>query len=139
MFFVCICVFDYSSFFHQEPELPNVHDEDKVIVRNVLYAAKVCISESEGIDNWAVTVHDRGYIVNVYLAEHMDVSLPLRDLMTIQEVNPLRVLNVSVLRPVKNPASIRVFVSNKDQPISLTETDVVRIRKRARFADIFLH
>lgn len=113
-----------------------MHEEDKVIVRNVLYAAKVCLSQSDGVDNWSVSVNDRGYAINVYFAEGTDVTVPLRDLLTVQDVNPLRVVNVAVVKPAKNPASIRVFVTNKNQPISLTETDVVRIRKRTRFAGL---
>lgn len=108
-----------------------------MIVRNVLYASKVCLSQSECIENWAVKVTDHGYIINVYFVEGVEVTVPIADLLTIKDVNHLRVSTVAVVRPSKNPASIMVFVLNKDQPITLTETEVVRIRKRTRILNLF--
>lgn len=123
--------------FHVEPELPTVADEDKVIVRNVLYTAKMCINQNNDIENWSVNVGERGYTVNVYFAGEKDIVVPLSDLQMIQDVNPLRIASVSVTKSAKNPTSIRVFITDKNQPIALSEIDVVRVRKRTRFANIF--
>lgn len=122
-----------SKVFQQEPELPNVKDEDKIIVRNVLYAASYCAFDDGTVDNWNVSVEKRGYVVNMYLNNNADIQVTLQDLLTIEEVNPLRICNVSVVKNANSTTCVRVFVMNCDQPITLTKTDIVRVRKRAKW------
>eukprot|EP00961_Rhodomonas_salina_P224555 3035774-Rhodomonas_salina.2 len=110
----------------QEPELPNVHAEDRVIVRNVLYAAQACLQGELQLDNWAITVTDKHYVINIYLSTNNDFDVNVRDMQTIMDVNPLRVASVNVSKQGSAPPSLRVCVSNRDQPITLIETDVVR-------------
>eukprot|EP00961_Rhodomonas_salina_P011938 160227-Rhodomonas_salina.1 len=79
----------------QEPELPNVHVEDRVVVRNVLYAAQSCLQGELQLDNWSITVTDKHYVVNIYLATGSDFDVNMRDMQTIADVNPLRVASVN--------------------------------------------
>ena len=116
-----------------EPELPSVYSEDKVVVRNVLYAAKMCLRESNRLENWSVVVQDKSYVLNMYFAADSEVDINVRDLNTIVDVNPLRVLSVSIVKIGNCTLTLRAVVGNKDHPLMLTETDVVRIRKRSRF------
>ena len=116
-----------------EPELPSVYSEDKVVVRNVLYAAKMCLRESNQLENWSVVVQDKSYVLNMYFAADSEVDINVRDLNTIVDVNPLRVLSVSIVKIGNCTLTLRAVVGNKDHPLMLTETDVVRIRKRSRF------
>ncbi len=116
----------------QEPELPNVHAEDRVVVRNVLYAAQACLQGDNQLDNWAVTLNDKHYIVNMYLSNEGDFDVNLRDMQLIADVSPLRVVSVHLSTVGAAAVALRVVVSNKDQPVMLTETEVVRVRKRRR-------
>ncbi len=116
----------------QEPELPNVHAEDRVVVRNVLYAAQACLQGDNQLDNWAVTLNDKHYIVNMYLSNEGDFDVNLRDMQLIADVSPLRVVSVHLSKVGAAAVALRVVVSNKDQPVMLTETEVVRVRKRRR-------
>eukprot|EP00961_Rhodomonas_salina_P061802 829670-Rhodomonas_salina.1 len=79
----------------QEPELPNVHVEDRVVVRNVLYAAQSCLQGELHLDNWSITVTDKHYVVNIYLATGSDFNVNMLDMQTIADVNPLRVASVN--------------------------------------------
>ena len=117
----------------QEPELPNVHAEDRVVVRNVLYAAQACLQGENKLENWAVTLHDKHYVVNMYLSGGSDFDVNLRDMQLIADVNPLRVVSVNLSRVGSAAVALRVVVSNRDQPVVITETEVVRLRKRRRF------
>ena len=116
-----------------EPDLPSVYGEDKTVVRNVLYAAKMCLRESNKLDNWSVVVQDKSYVSNMYFSPDSEFDVSVRDLNTIVDISPLRVLSVSVVKISTATIALRVVVGNKDHPLILTETDVVRIRKRSRF------
>lgn len=87
--------------------------------------------------NWNVKVTEKGYIINLYFADEIDLILPLNHLLSIQDVNPVRVSGIALIRPQKNQTHVRVFVSNRDQPVCVTETDIVRVRKRKRFGGFF--
>ena len=115
-----------------EPELPNVQAEDRIVVRNVLYAARACLQGDNQLENWAVTLNDRHYILNMYLSSDGDFDVNLRDMQLIADVNPLRVVSVHLCKVGAAAVALRVVVCNKDQPIMLTEADVVRVRKRRR-------
>lgn len=118
--------------FTSEPELPTVADEDKTVVRNVLYAIRACISEENEVANWAVVLNDKGYTVNVYFGQSGNINISLRDLQTIQDVSPLRLTSINIVQGQGKTPSIKASIMNKDQPIMLTETDVVRVRKRLK-------
>ena len=126
-----------AAFAFGEPEMPAVHAEDRVIVRNVLYAGKVALEENARLDNWSVQVADKHYVVDMYLPPDGDCVISLRDMQAIADVSPLRVTSVSVRRVAGATFSLRVLVSNRDQPVVLTETEVVRIRKRKKLFGLF--
>ena len=119
-----------------EPDLPNVHAEDRPVVRNALYAAHATLQGANKLDNWSIQVLEKNYVINMYLAATADFDINLRDLQTITEVSPLRVLSVSIARVGAASVVLKVIVANRDQPLMLTETDVVRVRKRRRFFGI---
>ena len=50
----------------------------------------------------------------------------------IYDVSPLRVMCVSLQR-LAGKNSLRVKVSDRDQPLMLTDTQVVHVRKRSRW------
>ena len=104
-----------------------------MIVRNVLYIAQTLLQEGSTLDNWNVVVTEKGYVVNMYIHKDSEFYITSRDLQAISDVNPSRVMAVGVAKVGSAAVSLRVSISNKDQPIVVEETDVVRVRKRRRF------
>lgn len=152
-----------------EPELPDVPDVDKNIVRNVLYTAwalqvfsihfvcllifqKLTLLDQENSSGpsvgWKVRKVEDGYLVSISYGEKF--SIALQDLQLISDVNPLRVASVFIRgihffddpsnNKNKNESTssggggcvIVVKVLDQHQPITITESEVVRVKKRQR-------
>jgi hypothetical protein len=112
--------------------LDNVHAEDRVIIRNVV-AAIEALKLDKILLSWTVDVAQGGYAVNAYIADGVDCEFSKAELDTVHDVNPLRVLSASVAR-VGGKLKLKVRVSDRNEPLMLTETQVVAVRKRARWA-----
>jgi hypothetical protein len=112
--------------------LENVHIEDRTIVRNVISAIEALKMEKILL-SWTVDTAQGGYIVNAYISDSADCEFSKAELETIHDVNPLRVLSVSIAR-VSGKMRIKVRVSDRNEPLILSETQVVTVRKRSRWA-----
>jgi len=71
------------------------------------------------------------YLVTAYLTEG-DWELGTRELDTLYEVNPLRVLSVAI-QSQGHRQSLRIRISDRNEPLMMTETQLVHIRKRSRW------
>jgi hypothetical protein len=115
-------VFEFS----REPQLLCVREDDRIIVRNILY----CIGSLNAIQSMCETcdVVTKGdsYILTCKLSKDWSIGLP--ELQAIVDVNPCRVASVLV----SDGPLLCVRVLNSAQPIMYVETDIVRIRKKAR-------
>ena len=112
--------------------LDNVHTEDRVIIRNVV-AAIEALKLEKILLSWTVDVTQGGYAVNAYINDSVDCEISKAELDTIHDVNPLRVIGASVAR-VGGKLRVKVRVSDRNEPLMLTETQVLSVRKRARWA-----
>ncbi len=111
--------------------LDNVHAEDRVIVRNVV-AAIEALKLEKILLSWTVDAAQGAYTVNAYINDAVDCEFSRAELDTIHDVNPLRVLSASVAR-TGGKLRLRVRVSDRNEPLMLTETQIVSVRKRARW------
>jgi hypothetical protein len=112
--------------------LDNVHVEDRVIVRNVV-AAIEALKLEKILLSWTVDVTQGGYAVNAYISDSVDCEISKSELDTIHDVNPLRIISAGVAR-IGGKLRVRVRMSDRNEPLMLTETQVVSVRKRARWA-----
>lgn len=112
--------------------LESVHEEDRTIVRNVV-AAIQAMKKERILTSWTVAVDGPRYVVTAFVADGIDYEFSCRELELIHDVSPLRVLSVNTGR-YSGKHVIRVLVSNKDQPLMLTEIQVLHVRKRSRWA-----
>jgi hypothetical protein len=110
--------------------LDNVHTEDRVIIRNVV-AAIEALKLEKILLSWTVDVVQ--YAVNAYINDSVDCEISKSELDTIHDVNPLRVISASLAR-IGGKLRFKVRVSDRNEPLMLTETQVVAVRKRARWA-----
>ena len=113
--------------------LENVHPEDRVIVRNVV-AALETLKPEKILLSWTVDGPHQGvYTVNAYINDAVDCDFSRAELDTIHDVNPLRVVSASVAREAGR-LKLKVRISDRNEPLVLTETQVLSVRKRARWA-----
>jgi hypothetical protein len=112
--------------------LDNVHVEDRVIVRNVVAAIEALKTEKILL-SWTVDTGPGAYVVNAYINDAADCEFSRTELETVHDVNPLRVLSASVAR-VAGKLRLKVRISDRNEPLMLTETQVLTVRKRARWA-----
>ena len=113
--------------------LDGVHEEDRVIVRNAV-AALQALKRDKVLSSWTVSTGVDGcYVVTAYLLDGVDCDFSARELDTIHDVSPLRVKTVSVGKHGSRVV-IKVAILDRDQPLTLTETQVLLVRKRTRWA-----
>lgn len=112
--------------------LDNVHVEDRVIVRNVV-AAIEALKVEKILLSWTVDTGPGAYVVNAYINDSVDCEFSRSELDTVHDVNPLRVLSASVAR-IGGKLRLKVRISDRNEPLMLTETQIVAVRKRARWA-----
>ena len=113
--------------------LDNVHAEDRVVIRNVVAAIEALKAEKILL-SWTVDAPVQGsYVVNAYINDAVDCEFSRAELDTIHDVNPLRVISAAGAR-VGGKLRLRVRVSDRNEPLMLTETQIVSVRKRARWA-----
>ena len=115
--------------------LDNVHIEDRIIIRNVVAAIEALKAEKILL-SWTVenVASQNAYVVNAYINDAVDCEFSRAELETIHDVNPLRVLSASVARTA-GKMRLKIKVSDRNEPLMLTETQVLTVRKRARWAN----
>ena len=86
--------------------------------------------------SWTVenVASQNAYVVNAYINDAVDCEFSRAELETIHDVNPLRVLSASVARTA-GKMRLKIKVSDRNEPLMLTETQVLTVRKRARWAN----
>lgn len=112
--------------------LDNVHPEDRIIVRNVA-AAIEAVKVEKVLLSWTVETGQGCYVLNAYINEAVDWEFSKAELETIHDVNPCRVMSVSVAG-IGGKLRLKVRISDRNEPLMLTETQIVAVRKRARWA-----
>lgn len=73
----------------------------------------------------------RFYIITAYFVEG-EWEIGTKELDLIYDVNPLRVLSVS-FQFVNQKHSLKIKISDRDEPIMMTETELVHVRKRTKW------
>ena len=112
--------------------LDSVHQEDRPIVRNVV-AAIEALKPEKILMSWTVELQGGCYVVNALVSDAVDCEFSKGELDTIHDISPLRVVSASVAR-IGGKMRIRVRVSHRDEPIMMTETQILTVRKRAKWA-----
>jgi hypothetical protein len=120
-----------------EPDLPEIPHVDKVLVRNILYAAWALQESENQCISWNVQTKTWGYVINVTFAQTFSTSL--QDMQLIKDLSSLRIENVMIRNADKSSidnvvigAVLVVKLLNHDQPVTITETEIVRVKKRHR-------
>lgn len=129
----------------KEPVLDSVREEDRTVVRNVIYTVMALNTQQPFCLGWSIQSTGRGYVLSFALCP--DFSISLIDLQAIREVNPGRVENLILSSTAPEPAlaerppppkghvaSLNVLVIDSQQRVMHYEADIVRVRKRSRLS-----
>ena len=113
-----------------DPCLERVHEDDRPIVSNVVAAIQV-MKREKIFTSWTCQVCKGCYVIEAHI-DDVDCEFSSRELDMLHDVNPLRVVSVSVQRQgTKN--SLKVRISDRNEPLMLTETQVLHVRKRSKW------
>ena len=116
----------------REPALDAVKSEDKMRVLDVLrvmQGLKCC-------STYAVNPAARGYEVLGWMHSDHDAEVTLEQLDLIAQVNSLRVKPVGVrVHAALNKVCVRVRIISLSEPCMMSETILLSVRKRSRWAD----
>jgi hypothetical protein len=113
-----------------EPCLEGVHEEDRPIVRNVISALGI-IKKAKLFSSWTCKVVKRYYVITAYFVEG-EWEVGTKELDILYDVNPLRVLNVSI-QFINQKTALIIKIADRDEPLMLTETELIHVRKRSRW------
>jgi hypothetical protein len=113
-----------------DPCLERVHEEDRPIVRNVVAAIEV-LKRGKLFTSWTCQVVKGHYIVEAHV-DDVDCEFSARELELLYDISPLRIVSVSINQQ-GGKLSLRVRISDKNEPLMLTEVQVVHVRKRSRW------
>jgi hypothetical protein len=116
-----------------EPALQGVKQEDRVLVRNVIYVLHACKHPERLCVSWTVNNTRTGYEVTGFMDPAKDFEVWLEDLELISMVDRLRVQSISIRKSGETP-QILIKILSKSEPVMITELDVVTVSKRRRMA-----
>ena len=110
----------------------NVHQEDRVIVRNAI-AALLTLRHQRMFVAMNVERVSGGYNLLATISDGEDFDFNTTDMEILTSVSPLRITSASFERR-KGSIQLRVRIISSDQPVNVTETMVTHIRKRQRMS-----
>ncbi len=116
-----------------EPALQGVKQEDRVLVRNIIYLLHACKHPERLCVSWNVATTRNGYEVTGFLDPSKDFEILKEQLDLITLADPLRIQGISI-RKSGETTQILVRVLSKSEPIMMTELDIVTVQKKRRMA-----
>jgi hypothetical protein len=119
-----------------EPALQGVKQEDRTLVRNVIYLLHACKHPERLCMSWSVTNArvGNGYEVTGLLDPSKDFEIFKDDLDMIKLADPLRVQTISV-RKTGDSVQIVIKVLSRNEPIMMTELEVLTVQKKRKMAE----
>lgn len=115
-----------------EVDLACVAACDQLLVKDVCAVLGAMFRGGAGVEKLSVSCHGPVYFVLVVFRKGAVVEVAKSDLDTIADVNPLRVTACSVLCD-GDCICIKVRVGSFDHPITITDTELVRVVKKRRW------
>ena len=116
-----------------EPQLQGVKQEDRSLVRNVIYLLHACKHPERLCVSWSVSNTRTGYEVTGLMDPNKDYEIFKEDLDLIHLADPLRIQSISV-RKTGDAPQILIRVLSRTEPVMMTELEVLTIQKRRRMA-----
>jgi|APCry1669191674_1035369.scaffolds.fasta_scaffold23811_2 hypothetical protein len=115
-----------------EPQIQGVKQEDRAMVRNIIYLLHACKHPERLCISWSVSNTRNGYEVIGLLDPKKDFEIFKEDLDLISLADPLRIQSISVRKTGDTP-EILIRVLSKSEPVMMTEIEVLTVQKKRRF------
>ena len=116
-----------------EPSIQGVKQEDRTLVRNVIYLLHACKHPERLCLSWSVSNTRNGYEITGLLDPAKDFEIFKADLDMISMADQLRVQSISVCKRGDAP-QIVIRVLSRSEPIMMTELEVLTVQKKRRMA-----
>ena len=116
-----------------EPSIQGVKQEDRTLVRNVIYLLHACKHPERLCLSWSVSNTRNGYEITGLLDPAKDFEIFKADLDMISMADQLRVQSISVCKRGDVP-QIVIRVLSRSEPIMMTELEVLTVQKKRRMA-----
>lgn len=119
-----------------EPSLQGVKQEDRTLVRNVIYLLHACKHPERLCMSWSVTNSRAGneYEITGLLDPSKDFEIFKDDLDLIKQADPLRVQPISI-RKTGDTSQIVIKVLARSEPIMMTELEILTVQKKRKFVN----
>jgi hypothetical protein len=119
-----------------EPCLQGVKQEDRTLVRNIIYILHACKHPERLCMSWSVTNarNGSGYEITGLLDPSKDFEIFKDDLDLIKQADPLRVQPISI-RKTGDTSQIVIRVLARSEAIIMTELEVFTIQKKRKRID----
>ena len=114
-----------------EPALQGVKQDDRLLVRNIIYILHACRHPERLCLSWNVTNTRNGYEITGLMDPSKDFEIYKEDLDLIHATDPLRVQSVSV-RKTGDAPQLLVRVLSRGEPVMLTELEVITVQKKRK-------
>jgi hypothetical protein len=114
-----------------EPALQGVKQEDRVLVRNVIYLMHACKHPERLCVSWNVANTRNGYEVTGFIDPSKDFEILKEHLDMISLADPLRILSIAIRRTGET-TQIVIRILSKTEPVMMTELEVVTVQKKRR-------
>ena len=107
---------------------------DQPLVKDVcaVLATMYKRTSNQGIDSISISCNGQIYLITAKFPQGMVTEICKSDLDTIVDINPLRVNGVSILYD-GNSIHIKIKVCGFDHPVTITDTQLVRVVKKRRW------
>ena len=116
-----------------EPSIQGVKQEDRTLVRNVIYLLHACKHPERLCLSWSVSNTRNGYEIIGLLDPAKDFEIFKADLDMISMADQLRIQSISVCKRGDAP-QIVIKVLSRSEPIMMTEIEILSIQKKRRMA-----
>jgi hypothetical protein len=115
-----------------EPSLQGVRQEDRTLVRNVIYLLHACKHPERLCMSWSVTNKGKWYEITGLLFNDFEIFKDELDMIKL--VDLLRVQHISI-RKTGESVQIVIKVLAMSEPIMMTEMEVLTIQKKRRMVE----
>jgi hypothetical protein len=114
-----------------EPALQGVKQEDRSLVRNVIYLLHACKHPERLCVSWNVANTRNGYEVTGFMDSGKDFEILKEHLDMISLADPLRIQSIAIRR-TGEATQILIRILSKTEPIMMTELEVLTVQKKRR-------
>lgn len=115
-------------------DLSNVAASDHMLVKDVCAVLSTMYKTAgrQGLECIQITSNASVYFAVATFSKGSVVEIAKSDMDTIMQVNPLRIPGISVLHDGEK-MHVKVRICSFDHPLTVTDTDIIRIVKKRRW------